>query len=831
MQGQQEEKSFMELEPVVIQVKQPSIGLFKYMPKLPHFGPRGTKILIAASAIVISLTLVGFVAISALIGNDGFRASHGLNVNPQDKPLPQTSGTTTSDKAAPGGGVATGVGGFTGTNSPVITLTADPAKVIVGGTATLKWSATNKPTSCTASDDWTGSKESSGTEKSIVMSKVQTYLFTITCKNATGTGFSTVSVGASAPTGTGNVATRPSVTIAANPTTMYKGDQSTLTWSATNSPTSCVASGDWSGTKPPTGPQSTGALTSSKEYTYVLTCTNSAGTGTDVATVLVRDPPPDTPIVTISSNPVSPVAPGQIVTLSWTTTNSPTSCVASGDWSGSKAGSGTQVVGPLNSIRTYDFTITCSNSTGGTFDSVAIAVIPPPPTVSLTGSPASIYTGGSSTLSWTTTNSPTSCVASGDWTGAKSASGSQSTGTLTTLKTYYYTLTCTNAGGTGFAKNIPVTVTNPPVPVVTLNANPTTISSGGSSTISWSATNSPTSCVASGDWTGAKSASGSQSTGTLTTVRIYNYTLQCSNAGGVDTASTSVDVSSGVQTTKPVVNITMNPTSIGTGSTSAISWTATNSPTSCTATGSWSGAKGSSGSQSTGAMNSAGSFTYSLTCVNAAGSTAASAVLTVIAVPVVSVSLSPASITTGSAATISWSATNSPTSCTAGGSWSGSKAASGSQSTGAMNSAGSFTYSLSCTNSGGTASSSASLTVSPPVAVYCSGRTPCYGPNDLAGHASPGNCWAWNSDWVINITTFRPSHPGGIKSGSTSTIENASAVCNHDLAGVLAGSAAIPGYKDSNGATTHGHASATKTNSGSSQLLSYRVGYYDATKP
>ena len=655
----------MELEPIIVQIKKPEGGgPFKHLPKLPHFGPKGTKILIAVSAIVISLTLVGFVAISILVSSNDFRAKHGLNVNPQDKSPVQTSGTVTSDKAAPGGGVATGVGGFTGTNSPVITLTADPAKVIVGGTTTLTWSVTKNPTSCVASDDWSGTKQSSGTEKSIAMTKSQTYLFTITCKNATGTGFSTVSVGASAPTGTGNIATRPTVTLAANPSAVYNGDQSTLTWSTTNNPTSCVASGDWSGPKAATGPASTGALTTNKSYTYTLTCTNSAGTGSDSTSVLVRDPPPDTPIVTISSNPVSPVTPGQAVTLTWSTTNNPTSCVASGDWSGSKAGSGSMVVGPLNTIKTYNFDITCSNGTGGTFDSVAIAVIPPPPSVSLTGSPSSIYTGSSSTLSWTVTNNPSSCTASGDWAGSKSASGSQSTGTLSTVKT-------------------------------------------------------------------------------------YSYTLKCTNAGGSDTASTSVSVSSGNPATKPVVSISASPTSVGTGSTSTIAWSATNSPSSCTAGGSWSGSKGSSGSQSTGTMNSAGSYTYT----------------------------------------------------------------------------------LSCTNSGGTASSSASLTVQPPATVYCSGNTPCYGPNDLAGHASPGSCWAWNANWVINITSFRPSHPGGIKSGSTSTIENAAAVCNHDLASVLAGSASIPGYKDSSGSTTHNHNSSTKSNSGGSQLLSYRVGYYDATKP
>jgi hypothetical protein len=147
--------------------------------------------------------------------------------------------------------------------------------------------------------------------------------------------------------------------------------------------------------------------------------------------------------------------------------------------------------------------------------------------------------------------------------------------------------------------------------------------------------------------------------------------------------------------------------------------------------------------------------------------------------------------------------------------------------TGTMNTAGSFTYTLACTNSGGTGSNSATLTVTNPAPVYCGGSTPCYGPTDLALHASVGNCWGWNLTRVINITGFRPSHPGGQRSGS---LESTSATCNHDIRTILQGSAAIPGYTDSGGSTTHSHKSSTLSNT-ASQLASYLVGYYDATKP
>ena len=731
----------MAIDPFVVQIDTPvpNTGLHRHLPTL---GPRGTKILIAIAAALMIISMITFAVFSVLTTDKKFTASHGLDAN-EVEALQQAE---KSQAALPGGNVAQGTGGTSGTNAPVVTLTADPASVIQGGKSRLKWSVTNNPTECKASDDWSGDKKSSGEEDTASLDKVQTYLFTLTCKTATGTGFATVSVGSTAQGGTGNSITRPTVTLAANPSSIYMGDSSTLVWSVTNNPTSCTASGDWSGTKSTSGPSGTGTLTTAKTYTYTLTCQNSAGSGFATATVKVEAPPPDMPIVTIASNPVGPVTPGTSVTLTWSVTNNPTNCTASGDWTGGKNASGSQAMGALSTIKTYLFTMTCGNGAGSSFDTAAVAVIPN-------------------------------------------------------------------------------------VPVVSINVSPVSMFSGSTATVSWSATNNPTSCTASGDWTGTKSASGTQSTGSLTTVRTYTYTLACSNAGGTDTASTSVSVSSGITTNPPVVSISANPTSIGTGSLSTLSWSATNSPTSCTASGAWSGAKSASGTQSTGTMNTAGSFTYTLSCSNSAGSGTASATVTVIATPVISLSVSPTSITTSSSSTITWNATNSPTSCTASGSWSGSKAASGSQSTGTLATAGSYTYTLSCTNAGGTTSNSATLTVTNPAPVYCGGLTPCYGPADLAAHGTIGNCWGWNGNWVINITSFRPSHKGGIKAGSTSTLENTSATCNHDINAILRGTAGIPGYQDNGGNTTHGHASSTINNSASSLLSGYRAGYYDATKP
>ena len=81
--------------------------------------------------------------------------------------------------------------------------------------------------------------------------------------------------------------------------------------------------------------------------------------------------------------------------------------------------------------------------------------------------------------------------------------------------------------------------TTPPLPTVVLSANPASIVSGTSSSLTWSATNA-SSCTASGGWSGTKGVSGSQGTGSLTSNT--TFTLTCTGAGGSASQSASVSV-------------------------------------------------------------------------------------------------------------------------------------------------------------------------------------------------------------------------------------------------------------------------------------------------
>jgi hypothetical protein len=70
---------------------------------------------------------------------------------------------------------------------------------------------------------------------------------------------------------------------------------------------------------------------------------------------------------------------------------------------------------------------------------------PPPPAVTLTATPTTVASGGSTSVTWTSSGA-TSCVASGGWNGTKTVSGSTSSiGPLSADTTL--TLTCTGPGG------------------------------------------------------------------------------------------------------------------------------------------------------------------------------------------------------------------------------------------------------------------------------------------------------------------------------------------------------------------------------------------------
>ncbi len=272
------------------------------------------------------------------------------------------------------------------------------------------------------------------------------------------------------------------------------------------------------------------------------------------------------------------------------------------------------------------------------------------PTATISASPTTITSGGSSTITWSSTNA-TSCTASGGWSGTKATSGTLS---VSPTANTTYTITCSGSGGTSPAQSTTINVTPVVVsaPTVTISASPTSITSGSSSTITWSSTNS-TSCTASGSWSGTKATSGTQS---ISPTANSTYTITCTGAGGTSPAQ-SVNVTvTPVVASAPTATISASPTTITSGGSSTITWSSTNA-TSCTASGGWSGTKATSGTLS---VSPTANTTYTITCSGSGGtSPAQSTTINVNAVVVVDTTapvmsnVSSSNITSNSVA-ISW---------------------------------------------------------------------------------------------------------------------------------------------------------------------------------
>lgn len=280
-------------------------------------------------------------------------------------------------------------------------------------------------------------------------------------------------------------------------------------------------------------------------YTIKAKVTRNGVTATCNDTIVVNSAPNVS--CAISANPTS-ILDGQSSTLNWTSSNA-TSCTASDAWSNSKPLSGTKSVSPKHNST---YTLTCSGPGGSATCSASVAVTSnPAPTCSISANPTSILIGQSSLLTWTSSNT-TTCVASNAWSGTKSISGIES---VSPSNDSTYSLTCSGPGGS-VTCSTSVDVNSNPAPNCSIDANPTTISKNEHSTLDWTSNNANY-CVASNDWSGTKSISGTQS---VSPDYDSTYTLTCYNSSASASCTTHVyveeDENADLEINKLVRNIT-----------------------------------------------------------------------------------------------------------------------------------------------------------------------------------------------------------------------------------------------------------------------------------
>lgn len=252
------------------------------------------------------------------------------------------------------------------------------------------------------------------------------------------------------------------------------------------------------------------------------------------------------PTVSLSAAPDT-ITTGASSTLTWQITDATVDqCTAtpSGWWATSL--NSTSSVTPTT---TTTYNLTCTNSAGATLADTKVTVNQPnQPSVSVSASPISIDSGGTSKISWTVANlDQSTCVATPDnWFDKTKAVGEI---TVSPTDTITYNLVC---GSLSDSANLTVTVPGPG-PTVTMEANGQTssvwVDYSNTATLSWATAYAKT-CTASGGWSGSEPTSGTFVTSNLTTTT--TYTLTCKNSDGKKASSVTVNTNAQTVASEPL---------------------------------------------------------------------------------------------------------------------------------------------------------------------------------------------------------------------------------------------------------------------------------------
>lgn len=272
-------------------------------------------------------------------------------------------------------------------------------------------------------------------------------------------------------------------------------------------------------------------------------------------------------------------------------------------------------------------------------------------------------------------------------------------------QTTTYTLTARNAAGS-VTRSRTITVVKPPV-VASFTATPEAITAGTAAKLTWSAPGATSYTI-----TADVGASPGQFFTTTTTVRptaTTTYTLTARNSAGTGTKTLTLPVAPSPP--KPTIaSLSASPATIFAGQSTTLAWTVTDA-----ATLKITPAVGTVTGTSTTVTPTANT-TYTLTATNPSGSVTKTVTVRVNPLPpaptIATFAATPATIITGSTATLAWSATGADTlEITA------STGASPGIVTGtsvSVSPTANTTYTLKATNAGGTTTRTTAITVTPP---------------------------------------------------------------------------------------------------------------------
>jgi hypothetical protein len=428
--------------------------------------------------------------------NDSFNASSGQVYNPfsvGDQQLIDVLGYKLSSNIQ---------------QPPSITFSASPTSITAGQSATLSWSSTNA-TSCTG----TGFS-ASNTSGSVVVSPTVSTSYILSCTGAGGSTSKTITLAVNVVS-VGNIGNASFETPAVG---SYVYNPTGATWAFIGGAGIEANGSAWNAAGAPDGIQAAFIQASGNAGTIsqAVSITNSGSYALAFQSAMRPGYPQYPFTVTVDGSTVGSFTPSstsftQFMTSSFTL-SSGVHTIA--------------FVGSASSVDESDFIdmVILTNGTG----------TPPPAstTASLLANPTSITAGQSSTLSWSSTNA-TSCTGSNF-----TASGISGSTAVTPAQTTTYGVTCTGTGGSATqSATVNVSTPTPAQPTASLSANPTSVTAGQSSTLSWSSTNA-TNC--SGNNFSASGVSGSVAVAPTQTT---TYIINCTGAGGSVSSSATVTVS------------------------------------------------------------------------------------------------------------------------------------------------------------------------------------------------------------------------------------------------------------------------------------------------
>ncbi len=385
---------------------------------------------------------------------------------------------------------------------PTVSMSALPTTISAGGSSTLTWTSTGATSA--SINNGIGSVPVNG---SIAVTPTITTTYTITARNSSGSRTASAKVTV--------IAAPPTVAFGASPESIAPGQSATLSWTTTNATSASINQGI--GTVALNG---TRAVSPASTKTYTITVKGAGETVTAQATVTVTVTPP---AVTFAAEPAT-INPGEISTLTWTSTDAASATIDNGI--GSVDLNGSIEVYPAVSTT---YTITATGAGGTASASAAVTVIQPQPQASLKAFPSTVLPGESALLCWQSKNVDSASIDNG--VGAVPINGAiQVSPTATTT----YTITATGLGGTTDAA-VTVSIDDTLQPSVSIYSSLEIVASGGEIVLSWNALHAESAIIDNGIGSVQPRGSVRVAPGQSTT-----YTITTENRNG--TAAASVDV-------------------------------------------------------------------------------------------------------------------------------------------------------------------------------------------------------------------------------------------------------------------------------------------------